>query len=147
MIRGKESKLMKRLLLPREDDDHMPPKQKPQLNEKEIALIHWWVDQGADFNKKVKELKQPEIIKPYLLELQSDHVQEKKAIPNIPSDPVEKADEKALQPLTEKGAIIIPVSQNSNYLMANFVSANHITDKDISVIIICKKTIGLVKTK
>ena len=50
----------------------MPPKQKPQLNEKEIALIHWWIDEGADFNKKVKELKQPEIIKPYLLALQSD---------------------------------------------------------------------------
>jgi uncharacterized membrane protein/mono/diheme cytochrome c family protein len=49
-----ESKLLKRILLPREDDDHMPPKQKLQLNEKEIALIHWWIDEGADFNKKVK---------------------------------------------------------------------------------------------
>src|SRR5664279_3421398 len=55
---GKESKLLKRLMLPREDDDHMPPKQKPQLNEKEIALIHWWVDNGADFIRKVKDVKQ-----------------------------------------------------------------------------------------
>ena len=94
-------------MLPREDDDHMPPKQKPQLNEKEIALIHWWIDNGADFTKKVKDLKQPEIIKPYLLELQSDHVEEKKTIPNIPPEPVEKADEKDLQPLVDKGAIII----------------------------------------
>ena len=142
---GKESKLMKRLLLPREDDDHMPPKQKPQLSEKEIALIHWWVDNGADFYKKVKDLKQTEIIKPYLLELQSDHIAEKKAIPNIPLDPVEKADEKALQPLIDKGAIIIPVSQNSNYLMANFVSAIHITDKDIALLLSVKKQLVWLK--
>ena len=33
-----ESKLLKRLLLPDEDDDHMPPKQKPQLSEKENCI-------------------------------------------------------------------------------------------------------------
>ena len=142
---GKESKLMKRLLLPKEDDDHMPPKQKPQLNEKEIALIHWWVDHGADFNKRVKDIKQPGIIKPYLLELQSDHRVEKKAIPNVPSEPVEKADHKALQPLIDKGAIIIPVSQNSNYIMANFVSANHITDNDVSLLLPVKKQLAWLK--
>ena len=140
-----QSKLLKRLLLPREDQDHMPPKQKPQLNEKEIALIHWWVDNGADFNKRVKELKQPEIIKPYLLALQSDHPEEKKAIPNIPAAPVEKADEKTLRALKDKGAIIIPVSQNSNYIMANFVSAIHITDKDIAILLSVKKQLAWLK--
>jgi len=141
----RESKLMKRLLLPREDQDHMPPKQKPQLNEREIALIHWWVDNGADFNKKVKELKQPEIIKPYLLALESDHAEEKKAIAIIPAEPVEKADEKALQPLINKGAIIIPVAQNSNYLMANFVSAKNITDNDIMLLLSIKKQLAWLK--
>ncbi|KAA9036408.1 hypothetical protein FW778_19060 [Ginsengibacter hankyongi] len=140
-----ESKLLKRILLPREDDDHMPPKQKPQLNEKEIALIHWWIDEGADFNKKVKDLKQLELIKPYLLELQSDHAEEKKAIPIIPTEPVEKADEKNLQPLIDKGAIIIPVSKNSNYLMANFVSAINITDEDIKLLRSIRKQLAWLK--
>ncbi|MEO6455344.1 MAG: c-type cytochrome domain-containing protein [Ginsengibacter sp.] len=142
---GEESELLKRLLLPREDDDHMPPKQKPQLSEKEIALIHWWVDNGADFNRKVKEFKQPEIIKPYLLALQSDQPKEKKAIPNIPADLVEKADEKTLQPLKDKGVIIIPVSQNSNYIMANFVSAIDISDKDIALLLYVKKQLVWLK--
>ena len=139
-----ESKLLKRILLPREDDDHMPPKQKAQFTEKEIALIHWWIDEGADFNKKVKDLKQPELIKPYLLALQSDHV-EKKAIPIIPTEPVEKADEKSLQPLIDKGVIIIPVAQNSNYLMANFVSAINITDADIKLLLPVKKQLTWLK--
>lgn len=140
-----ESKLLKRILLPREDDNHMPPKQKPQLSEKEIALIHWWIDEGADFNKRVKELKQSESIKTYLLALQSDHVEEKKAIPIIPTDLVEKADEKTLQPLINKGAIIIPVSKNSNYLMANFVSAINITDEDIKLLLHVKKQLAWLK--
>lgn len=139
-----ESKLLKRILLPREDDDHMPPKQKPQFTEKEIALIHWWIDAGADFNKKVKDLQQPELIKPYLLALQSDHV-EKKEIPVIPAEPVERANEKALQPLIAKGAIIIPVAQNSNYLMANFVSAVNITDADIKLLLPVKKQLAWLK--
>jgi uncharacterized membrane protein len=139
-----ESKLLKRILLPVEDDDHMPPKHKSQFTEKEIALIHWWIDEGADFNKKVKDLKQPELIKPYLLALQSDHI-EKKAIPIIPTEPVEKADEKSLQPLIDKGAIIIPVAQNSNYLMANFVSAINITDADIKLLVPVKKQLAWLK--
>lgn len=144
-VNPEESKLLKRLLLPLDDDDHMPPRQKPQFNEQEIALIHWWIGQGADFTKKVKDLKQPELIKPYLLALQSDHAEEKKAIPIIPAEPVEKANEKALQPLKDKGAIIIPVSQNSNYLMANFVSAINITDADIKLLLSVKKQLAWVK--
>ncbi|MDP4283198.1 MAG: c-type cytochrome domain-containing protein [Bacteroidota bacterium] len=139
-----ESKMLKRILLPREDDDHMPPKQKPQFTEKQIALIHWWIDQGADFNKKVKDLQQPQLIQPYLLALQSDHL-EKKAIPIIPTEPVEKADEKSLQPLIDKGAIIIPVSKSSNYLMANFVSAINITGKDIKLLLPVKKQLAWLK--
>jgi len=139
-----ESKLLKRILLPREDDDHMPPKQKTQFTEKEIALIHWWIDEGADFNKKVKDLKQPELIKPYLLALQSDHL-EKKAIPIIPTEPVEKASEKSVQPLIDKGVIIIPVAQNSNYLMANFVSAININDADIKLLLPVKKQLTWLK--
>jgi len=54
------SELIKRILLPREDEHHMAPKEKPQLTEQEIALLGWWVDNGADFTKKVKEFQQPD---------------------------------------------------------------------------------------
>jgi uncharacterized membrane protein/mono/diheme cytochrome c family protein len=78
------SELIKRLLLPREDEHHMPPKQKSQLNERQIALFYWWINQGADFNKKVKDISQPEKIKPILLTLQANHL-EHKAQANVPS--------------------------------------------------------------
>jgi hypothetical protein len=63
------SELIKRLLLPEEDEHHMPPKGKTPLTEQEIALLHWWIQQGASFNKKVAQLKPDEKVKPLLASL------------------------------------------------------------------------------
>lgn len=54
-----ESSLIARIDLPKEDDDHMPPAEKEQLSPKEIALLKWWVDAGADGEKKVSEAQVP----------------------------------------------------------------------------------------
>ena len=56
--------LIRRLTLPRESKDHMPPKGKPQLTDNEIALVKWWLTDSADFQKKVSMMKQPAAIKP-----------------------------------------------------------------------------------
>ncbi|MEJ7738366.1 MAG: c-type cytochrome domain-containing protein [Chitinophagaceae bacterium] len=127
-----ESELIKRLLLPREDEDHMPPKQKPQLNERQVALLHWWIEQGADFTKKVKDLSQPEKIKPLLSALQGKR--EEKAVSSVPVAAVMAADEKAMQLLRDKGVVVVPVAQNSNYLMANFVTAPGFSDADMHLL-------------
>jgi hypothetical protein len=65
------SELIKRLLLPEEDEHHMPPKGKTPLTEQEIALLHWWIQQGAPFDKKVAQLKPDEKVKPLLASLSS----------------------------------------------------------------------------
>ncbi|MDQ3278382.1 MAG: hypothetical protein M3Q06_08640 [Bacteroidota bacterium] len=119
--RAEESELIKRLLLPLEDDDHMPPKSKPQLKESEIALIHWWIGQGADFSKKVKELPQPEKLKPLLLALQ--HSGKKREAPlAVPDAPIEPAAPAAVKAVKDVGAVVIPVAAGSNYLSVNFVT-------------------------
>jgi mono/diheme cytochrome c family protein len=55
--KGEESEMVKRCLLPLEDENHMPPKGKTQLTEGQVAILSWWIDQGAPFDKKVAELK------------------------------------------------------------------------------------------
>ncbi len=131
-----ESDMMKRLLLPRNEEDHMPPKEKPQLKDNEIALIHWWIATGAKFDKKTKELEQSEKIKPILLSLQKEV---KKIPPDVPLAMVEKADEKDLQKLKQRGIVVLPVAQNSNYLTANFITVDSITFNDISLLLSIKK--------
>ncbi|MEZ5040209.1 MAG: c-type cytochrome domain-containing protein [Saprospiraceae bacterium] len=42
-----QSELYRRIILPTTDDEHMPPPEKPGLSEDEIALIRWWITEGA----------------------------------------------------------------------------------------------------
>jgi uncharacterized membrane protein len=140
IIPGNEEKseMAKRLSLPRDDDDHMPPKEKPQPTEQEIALIHWWIASGASFDKKVKDLEQPEELKPALIALQN--VQEKRIIvPDIPTEPVAKANDEAIKKLKNIGAVVEPVAQNTNYISANFVTVTNPGNKEIQLLLPLKQ--------
>jgi uncharacterized membrane protein/mono/diheme cytochrome c family protein len=134
------SEMIKRLLLPVDNDDHMPPKEKPQLSEQQIALLHWWIENNSDFIKKVKELSQTERIKPMLLALQKVEVIKKPSF-DIPATPVEKADDKLVAQLKQKGVIVLPVAQNSNYLLLNFVTHPVIDKGDLELMQQIKKQV------
>lgn len=123
-----ESEMIKRMLLPIDNEDHMPPKEKSQLTTQEISLLHWWVNSGAHFSKKVKELPQTEKIKPVLLSLQAGSSDNKEAIADVPKEPVVKADEDLIKRLQNAGVLVVPVAQNSNYLTVNFVTATNGAD-------------------
>ena len=138
------SDLLRRILLAREEDEHMPPKERPQLKENEIELIHWWMSSGAPFNKKIKELSQPEKIKPILLALQSSG-EEQIAGPDIPEETVEKADDASVQKLKDAGVVILPVAQNTNYLLANFVTAPQNGDALVQLLLPLKKQLVWLK--
>lgn len=46
---AEEAELYRRLLLPLDHDDHMPPESKTQLVDVEIELLRLWLDAGAPF--------------------------------------------------------------------------------------------------
>jgi len=129
-----KSEMLKRLSLPRGDDDHMPPKEKPQPTEQEIALIHWWIASGAPFDKKVKQLDQPEELTPALLALQKVDVK-KVIVPDLPSKPVSRANDDAIKKLKDIGAVVEPVAQNTNYLSANFVTVTDAGNKEVQLLL------------
>jgi len=131
LVKGKadESELIKRLLLPGSNDKHMPPKEKPQLSQNEIALLHWWINNGAEFNKKVKGIKQPDDIKAVLAALEKGTAGTiANKIADIPEKEVGAANEKDIKRLSKAGVMIVPVAQNSNYLTANFINAQSTAD-------------------
>ncbi len=132
------SEMLIRLLLPTDNEDHMPPKEKSQPTESQIALIHWWINNGADFTKKVNELNQSDKIKPLLAALQTVT---KKSNPStdIPASKVEKADNTVIEKLKEYGVMVLPVAQNSNYLMANFVTDTLIDTEELELLLSLKK--------
>ena len=50
-ITVEESEIYRRLLLPIEHDDHMPPESKTQLNASEVQLLEVWLKAGAPFEE------------------------------------------------------------------------------------------------
>lgn len=114
IVKGKadDSELMKRILLPLNDEDHMAPKEKPQLTTNEIALVKWWIDNGADFKKKFKDLPQPENIKTILASLQKgESGAEQIKVSDIPAQEVSAVDNKVLKKFTDAGITVFPVAQ------------------------------------
>ena len=140
-----ESEMIERLLLPLSDEDHMPPKEKKQLKPGEISLLHWWINTGADFNKKVKEFKQTERIKPVLLSLQSGSSGDEKKLIDVPETPVDKASEEAISRLKKAGVMVMRVAQNSNYLSVSFFIAGSGADSLVKLLEPLKKQLVWLK--
>jgi uncharacterized membrane protein len=64
-----ESNILIRMALPKDDDEHMPPEGKPDIEDSEVAIIKWWVDNGADPKKSLKEFDVPAAIKEAIAKL------------------------------------------------------------------------------
>src|SRR4030095_2524948 len=103
----------------------------------DIAIIHWWIQNGASFDKKVKDLPQDEKIKGILTSLENRKTES--IVTDLPTEPVEKAGEAAIQKLKDRGIVALPLAENTNYLMVNFISADSVTDKDLALLLPIKK--------
>lgn len=131
------SSLYHRLMLPLEDEDHMPPNEKPQPSSAEIALIQAWINEGANFEIKISECAATEKIKGYFNSLVDQSQREKL----IPDEEVTEADEKVLADLMGAGIIALPVSKESNYLSISFVNKRSVSAADLQLLLQLKKQI------
>lgn len=132
-----ESDMIKRCLLPENDDDHMPPKGKPQLTTDQILLISWWIDQGAPADKKVAELTVSEQVKPALAALGTSgagNATAKSAVSAIQNVKVPAANEKDLDALRKAGLIVNALAQDQNLLEISAVNAPDFSDKDMALL-------------
>ena len=128
------SELIKRIKLPAEDDHHMAPKEKPQITKQEMALLSWWIDQGASLTAHTSELKQPAEIRPALLALKNggDAGDDDQSLlmknDEIPNETVPPAAAQDLAAIRAKGAMVEAVAANVNYLRISCPNGQHIDD-------------------
>lgn len=52
-----KSNIIYRCELPEDDDEHMPPESKTDIEDHELAVIKWWISAGADPAKTVAQLE------------------------------------------------------------------------------------------
>jgi len=124
-----ESELYKRILLPIEEEHHMPPRGKKQLSSSEAELLKEWILQGCDFDKKVKELIEPEKMEKAYLAASAQHTDS-----FIPLSPVEQVRPDVISTLKAKGIIVVPIAANSNYISVTCLEPKKITDEEMKLL-------------
>ena len=127
VVAGKsgESDLVRRIALPADDDDHMPPKDKPQVTDKELAVLKWWIDSGAKPDVLVKDAGAPDDLKPAIAELAAKTVEKPKAAPKPVTAPkdLDQPTKDAIAKLQQEiGATILQIAQSETGLMFTAVN-------------------------
>jgi hypothetical protein len=120
------------MLLPEDDDNHMPPKGKPQLTLQEIAVFHQWIKEGASFREEMKvfldhQEEKKEVIENKLVIVSApktavspSFVQDVEG--NILKNKMEAVPSSLLNQLKQQNIMVSNFGTNSNYLMVNFVN-------------------------
>lgn len=130
-----ESELMIRMLLPMDDDKRMPPKKQPQLTDAEIALIHWWIQNNAPTDKKVKDLP-TEAIQTALASFAqpAESKAEISPLSAVYDKDVPAADAGVIKDLKQKGILVEPISKGSSLLDVSCVNYAAFSDADMSLL-------------
>jgi hypothetical protein len=76
----------------------------------------------------VKDIHQPDHIKPVLTALGKGITSTENQISFVPEKDVNPANEKDIRRLRNAGVMLVPVAQNSNFLSANFINARSLAD-------------------
>jgi hypothetical protein len=57
------SNIIVRIELPEDDEEHMPPEGKQDIKDPEVAILKWWIDNGADPKKSLADFEVPAAIR------------------------------------------------------------------------------------
>ena len=123
------SALYRRLMLPLEHEDHMPPNEKPQLSSSEIALIQYWIEEQAAFDKPIAQLTNRDKVTSII-----EALQEAPGQVWVPAKPVDAAGEKSMSRLKDLGIRPMPLAVDNNYLMVNFTGTRTVTDEQLEAL-------------
>lgn len=119
-----DSKLIKRIHLPLNDDNHMPPEGRKQLSDNEILLLEWWVDEGATFKSHVASLDRSERIESIL----NTYVRSESA-PDISH--LENVSDAELEKLQKAGISISRLSAGNPLLIVNLSRDTTLTKRKL----------------
>ena len=125
---AEESLMIQRMLLDPANDKHMPPKGKPQLNNKEINLIYWWVQHGASINDKLGVALLNDTVKNLIAS---------KIAPVFPTLSLPQTflvDSNKINSLKQLGLIVHPIAKGVGYLDLSAMNAPLLNDVQVQKI-------------
>ena len=116
--------MYKRMILPLEDEYHMPPKSRTQPTKEEINLIKIWIDNSASRNYTIGQLQiKKEQLKSFF---------SKKLNGIFPDIKISQANPIELNRLREKGFQITEIFQSSPFLRVSCINFDDFSDYKIN---------------
>lgn len=127
-----KSTLFTHLILPEDDDKHMPPKGETQLTRNEISAIYSWIKKGASFVEEVESISNEKPLEqtfiqntPISLEAIADIPVIEKEDSKLLAKNVEAISPAILEKLKQQNIKIAYLGNCSNYISANFVNVRN----------------------
>ena len=108
--------LLRRLHLPLEQKEHMPPKGKPQLTDEEIAILTYWVKKGCDFKLRVADLAVTDTLQMIAAE--------KFSLTNTAAYDFAVADQSVIAKLNSINRVVSAEAEGSPALAVNFFNSS-----------------------
>ncbi len=132
---AEDSNIVFRAELPEDDEEHMPPEGKKDIEDHELAVIKWWIGQGADPVKTVGEMELPDEIREAIgklkitLKFRKDHEHGESGKPKVdlPSDDLRKT----VTELSEEfpGGLTFESQSSSNLTFTGVSLRKNLTDE------------------
>jgi mono/diheme cytochrome c family protein len=138
----KDSLMLVRANLPKDDDDHMPPSDEPQLTKEEIAVLTWWIENGASETATVASVKAPADVESALAVLLAKGLP-KAVAPAKPAKPkaapLTDAEKKLVAEISAKmqalNASLMPLAQDTEQLRLGVINAaDKFSDKELALL-------------
>lgn len=117
-----KSPLFSRLILSKEDEEHMPPKEKRQPRKAEIELIKAWIESGASLDQTLGSSK-------ISMSLISQFFTQEKT-PFYPETTLEAIPADTLSKLREKGFFIENIALDNSLLRVSCINFSAFEDED-----------------
>ena len=144
VVAGKpdDSLALVRIALPNDDDEHMPPSDEPQLTKEEIALLKWWIAEGASESVTVGAAKKtPDIeallggalksVKPVAAKPKA----EEKPKPKLLTEDEKKAVAAVAAKLQAMNASLMPLAQDNDQQRLSVINAaDKFGDKELALL-------------
>ncbi|MGW9683986.1 c-type cytochrome domain-containing protein [Flagellimonas sp. 2504JD1-5] len=121
-----ESPLYSRLVLPKDHEDHMPPKEKTQLTKEEMAVIKAWISSG---NQSETTIGQMGLSKDLFLSFFP-----KKENNFYPDTTVVAAATDSIARIKKSGIHVQQISNTSNFLRASCINKPTFSDNDFEIL-------------
>jgi uncharacterized membrane protein/mono/diheme cytochrome c family protein len=118
------SEFIRRILLDKGDEKHMPPKGKSQLTQPEIDLLSWWVLHGVSTSQPIKAVAANDTILKFLSDAG------KQSAGPAALDSIAPADAAGIAALKKINVAVVPLATGTHFLELNMVNAPSFGDKE-----------------